>query len=499
MMSIIRSRNIFLEKKISQYYTIANMIGWNYEINENNFVDESCLCGIEKDYALSKLALKISEILQKIIPEVNVTNENHDLIVIAEENCIRALTLFLAHFQDYLSSHIIALLKESVNIHLMRFYDVFKAKYKNVLNIGSKAVGITIIGYTDDNKHIGNVDVLLRERGIEIVYFCNSMNSYKNLKKRICNLSCLVFVAHPIYYAYISKVKVLLSTNTPLPLQKMENLSTKIVHLGHNFNEALQYTLWRTDEEFVFKSLKRERLDRCHYVVAHTKNDYKVLQKTCEYFNIDEARILKGGNPSLDWTLHKYKESARLKEEENRRYLLLAPSYLENFLGDCQIVSILEQIMDIGIFLVIRPHPLYIQRDCMKYHGILDDWSRKYNNFKIDDSQKYFNEYLINSFTLLTDESSMGVSYPYFTLRPSLIYIKEARRKGIGIDGIRLYNASLNILIDDFNELRKNILKLSSRGGGDENSNIIQKFRDQQVYHLMNSSCYLSNLIEKML
>lgn len=133
MMSIIRSRNIFLEKKISQYYTIANMIGWSYEINENNFVDESCLCGIEKDYALSKLALKISEILQKIIPEVNVTNENHNLIVIAEENCIRALTLFLAHFQDYLSSHIIALLKESVNIHLMRFYDVFKAKYKNVL------------------------------------------------------------------------------------------------------------------------------------------------------------------------------------------------------------------------------------------------------------------------------------------------------------------------------------------------------------------------------
>lgn len=499
MMSIIRSRNIFLEKKISQYYTIANMIGWNYEINENNFVDESCLCGIEKDYALSKLALKISEILQKIIPEVNVTNENHDLIVIAEENCIRALTLFLAHFQDYLSSHIIALLKESVNIHLMRFYDVFKAKYKNVLNIGSKVVGITIIGYTDDNKHIGNVDVLLRERGIEIVYFCNSMNSYKNLKKRICNLSCLVFVAHPIYYAYISKVKVLLSTNTPLPLQKMENLSTKIVHLGHNFNEALQYTLWRTDKNYVFNSLKRERLDRSHYVVAHTENDYRVLQKTCEYFNIANTKILKGGNPSLDWTLHQYQENAQLSNK-GRKYLLLAPSYLENFLEDSQMIDALEEIINQKIFLVIRPHPLQPQKVHLKYKDLLDSWSKKNFQFKIDDSGKYFNDYLVNSFALLTDESSMGVSYPFYALKPSVIYIKESRRIGVRIDGIGLYNENLNILVDDCETLKRSIIGLSSEGADIiDRERFIYNFRNEQVYNFMKSSEYLANVMIKML
>lgn len=442
------------EKKLSQYNEVLSLMESDQKnVNYND----------SWEYKLLDLANKIINRLKVEIPEITRKNE---IVFIKEEKYIRALTLFLAYFQDYLSLEIITSLENAIDAHLVKLYERFESCNKDIIDITKESVGITIIGYTSDNKHIGDIDIRLQKRGIKVVYLCNSMRAYENLKERIEDFKALVLIAHPIYYAYISRVKVLLSTNDPLPLQKMNNIKTKIIHLGHNFNEALQYTLWRTDKNYVFNSLKRERLDRSHYVVAHTKNDYKVLQKTCEYFNIDEDRILKGGNPSLDWTLHKYKESVRLKGRENKRYLLLAPSYLENFLGDCQIVSILEQIMDMGIFLVIRPHPLHIQRDCMKYHGILDDWSRKYSNFKIDDSQKYFNEYLINSFTLLTDESSMGVSYPYFTLRPSLIYIKEARRKGIGIDGIRLYNASLNILIDDFNELRKNILKLSSRGGG---------------------------------
>lgn len=442
------------EKKLSQYNEVLSLM--ESDQKNVNYTDSW-------EYKLLDLANKIINRLKVEIPEITRKNE---IVFIKEEKYIRALTLFLAYFQDYLSLEIITSLENAIDAHLVKLYERFESCNKDIIDITKESVGITIIGYTSDNKHIGDIDIRLQKRGIKVVYLCNSMRAYENLKERIEDFKALVLIAHPIYYAYISRVKVLLSTNDPLPLQKMNNIKTKIIHLGHNFNEALQYTLWRTDKNYVFNSLKRERLDRSHYVVAHTKNDYKVLQKTCEYFNIDEDRILKGGNPSLDWTLHKYKESVRLKERENKRYLLLAPSYLENFLGDCQIVSILEQIMDMGIFLVIRPHPLHIQRDCMKYHGILDDWSRKYSNFKIDDSQKYFNEYLINSFTLLTDESSMGVFYPYFTLRPSLIYIKEARRKGIGIDGIRLYNASLNILIDDFNELRKNILKLSSRGGG---------------------------------
>ena len=461
------------EKKLSQYNEVLSLM--ESDQKNVNYTDSW-------EYKLLDLANKIINRLKVEIPEITRKNE---IVFIKEEKYIRALTLFLAYFQDYLSLEIITSLENAIDAHLVKLYERFESCNKDIIDITKESVGITIIGYTSDNKHIGDIDIRLQKRGIKVVYLCNSMRAYENLKERIEDFKAIVLIDHPIYYAYISRVKVLLSTNDPLPLQKMNNIKTKIIHLGHNFNEALQYTLWRTDKNYVFNSLKRERLDRSHYVVAHTKNDYKVLQKTCEYFNIDEDRILKGGNPSLDWTLHKYKESVRLKERENKRYLLLAPSYLENFLGDCQIVSILEQIMDMGIFLVIRPHPLHIQRDCMKYHGILDDWSRKYSNFKIDDSQKYFNEYLINSFTLLTDESSMGVFYPYFTLRPSLIYIKEARRKGIGIDGIRLYNASLNILIDDFNELRKNILKLSSRGGGDENSKIIQKFRDKQDYNLL--------------
>lgn len=481
------------QKKLLQYEEILELL----ELGENA---EKCRIASQNDtweYRLWDLATKIADKLESVIPKI--TREN-SVIFIKDEKYMRALTLFLAYFQDYLPPEIIALLEDSVDIHLQKLYQIFKRDNKDIVEGMSKSVGITIIGYTDDNKHIGDIDLKLQAQGVKIVYLCNSMRAYGNLKRRIENFDCLILVSHPMYYANISRVKVLLSTNTPLPLQKMKNVQTKIIHLGHNFNEALQYSLWRTDKDYVFKSLKRERLDRCHYVVAHTENDYRVLQKACEYFDIDEARILKGGNPSLDWTLQKYKENAGLKDGD-KKYLLLAPSYLRNFLEDLQMVAVLEEIMDMGIFLVIRPHPLQLQRDCLKYKEILEQWSGKYHNFKIDDSGKYFNEYLINSFTLLTDESSMGISYPFYTLSPSVIYIKEPRKRGVEVDGIGLYNKTTNILVENFDELKNNIVKLSGGGGGlvSEIKKNISIFRNKQTYHLMESSQYLADVIKGML
>ena len=297
------------EKKLSQYNEVLSLMESDQKnVNYND----------SWEYKLLDLANKIINRLKVEIPEITRKNE---IVFIKEEKYIRALTLFLAYFQDYLSLEIITSLENAIDAHLVKLYERFESCNKDIIDITKESVGITIIGYTSDNKHIGDIDIRLQKRGIKVVYLCNSMRAYENLKERIEDFKALVLIAHPIYYAYISRVKVLLSTNDPLPLQKMNNIKTKIIHLGHNFNEALQYTLWRTDKNYVFNSLKRERLDRSHYVVAHTKNDYKVLQKTCEYFNIDEDRILKGGNPSLDWTLHKYKESVRLKGRENKRYL----------------------------------------------------------------------------------------------------------------------------------------------------------------------------------
>ena len=475
------------EKKLSQYNEVLSLMESDQKnVNYND----------SWEYKLLDLANKIINRLKVEIPEITRKNE---IVFIKEEKYIRALTLFLAYFQDYLSLEIITSLENAIDAHLVKLYERFESCNKDIIDITKESVGITIIGYTSDNKHIGDIDIRLQKRGIKVVYLCNSMCAYENLKERIKDFKALVLIAHPIYYAYISRVKVLLSTNDPLPLQKMNNIKTKIIHLGHNFNEALQYTLWRTDKNYVFNSLKRERLDRSHYVVVHTENDYRVLQKTCEYFNIANTKILKGGNPSLDWTLHQYQENAQLSNK-GRKYLLLAPSYLENFLEDSQMIDALEEIINQKIFLVIRPHPLQLQKVHLKYKDLLDSWSKKNFQFKIDDSGKYFNDYLVNSFALLTDESSMGVSYPFYALKPSAIYIKESRRIGVRIDGIGLYNENLNILVDDCETLKRSIIGLSSEGADIiDRERFIYNFRNEQVYNFMKSSEYLANVMIKML
>ncbi len=292
---------ILNEHKHNQFLEILELLGeesWDSRrfaacplVNEN-LAKEQIKNGLMS--ALESLSIFIAERLVQDCPKVSFENR---VIFIEFLPIVRALELFLAYFGDYCLEDRISLLKDSVKAHLD------KAFINSSLEIvdRNQSVGITLIGYTKDNKHIDNLDFELKSCGISIVYLCNTFRSYENSKDRGEGELCIV--SNPLYFARFSNVKMIVSTNTPLPLRKDGHLNTQILHLGHNFNESLNYTLWRTDKEFSFASLKKERFDRCDFIAAHTQNDKKMLDLTCDFYGISKDIILPVGNLSLDWAL----------------------------------------------------------------------------------------------------------------------------------------------------------------------------------------------------
>ena len=460
--------------KVEQYYKIADLL--KIKIPQDVVLDyQNDVEGGGDKCALTFIINCMCGVLERNLPKVERENK-----ILKIEFCDyqRALTLLLAHFQDYLSDSGLNSLKESLNVHLK----LIGESLKPLEEICGLSVGITMIGYTKDNKHIGDIDERI---SFPLVYCCNSLKAYDLAKHKI--KENFAMISHPMYYSIFPKLKVLLSINTPLPLVKLETCKTIIVHLGHNFNEALQYTLHRTNESFVLESLKKERMDRCHYVVAHTLNDFKLLLKAQSFFNL-KTKIIKGGCPSLDWALH------RIKKKALSPYLLFAPSYLSNFISK-EFMESLNAILDLGIKVVCRLHPNLREQQHQQFHKEIANWCL-HKNFIFDETSSYLNSYINSSFALLTDESSMGVSYPLTYLKPAIVYMPNQRKFGTRVlGGIHLYSKEVNIVIDNFGDLKNIVVGIRDSSTFE---NQIRKFREEQVYNIRSSSEYLSKFINRL-
>ncbi len=459
------------EHKIAQYEKVCKILG--FEIPSKAVLDYQS----NNECVLGLLVEHMNKILREQIPKVEFLEKT---LRVSFEEYQRGLTLLLAHFQDYLLEESLSSLQDSLRVHLNNTYQMI-ARFENLIK--EYNIGITMIGYTKDNKHIGEID---KNYPNSLVYCCDSEMAYELAKMRVGKN--YAFISHPMYYVIFPKMKVLLSVNTPLPLVKLESVEPTIVHLGHNFNESLQYTLHRTGAKYVFESLNRERIQRCHYAIAHTMNDFKLLEQACEYFHLPKEKIIKGGNPSLDWVLQKING----KKSQNH-YLLFAPSYLENFMCDAFIQSI-NELLDNGIKIVFRLHPALREEQKAKYARSITQWCKN-KNFIFDETPSFLNEYLLNSFVLLTDESSMGASYPFWSLKPSVIYMPNKRKYGVKINDIHLYHTSANIILKDLKNLKKVIMEIRDSKMQQTFEKEIKQFRDEQVYNLYHSSEFLSEFI----
>ncbi|MBD5165434.1 hypothetical protein [Helicobacter sp.] len=459
------------EHKIAQYEKVCKLLG--FEIPSKVILDYQS----NNECALGLLVEYMNKILKEQIPKVEFFGK---ILRISFEQYQRGLTLLLAHFQDYLLEESLSSLQDSLEIHLNNTYAMI-AKFENCIK--EYNIGITMIGYTKDNKHIGEIDKFLPH---SLVYCCDSEMAYELTKERIGKN--YAFISHSMYYVIFPKMKVLLSINTPLPLVKLESVKPTIVHLGHNFNESLQYTLHRTGAKYIFESLNRERIQRCHYVIAHTVNDFRLLEQICEYFHLPKEKIIKGGNPSLDWVLQKING----KKSQNY-YLLFAPSYLENFMCD-EFIQSINELLNNGIKIVFRLHPALRKKQKAEYARIIAQWCKN-KNFIFDETPSFLNEYILNSFVLLTDESSMGVSYPFWSLKPSIIYMPNKRKYGARINDIHLYHKECNIILKDLKNLKKVVMDIRDSKIQQAFEIEINQFRDKQAYNLYHSSKFLSEFI----
>lgn len=147
--------------------------------------------------------------------------------------------------------------------------------------------------------------------------------------------------------------------------------------------------------------------------------------------------------------------------------------------------------------VVCRLHPNLREYEKQQFYKEIKNWCL-HKNFIFDETSSYLNSYINNSFALLTDESSMGVSYPLTYLKPAIIYMPNKRKFGVeALDGIHLYSKEANLIIDNFDNLKDIVGDIKSFKVFKFEEQI-RKFREKQVYNIRHSSEYLSEFINNL-
>lgn len=137
-------------------------------------------------------------------------------------------------------------------------------------------------------------------------------------------------------------------------------------------------------------------------------------QEKC--YGLKEKTIVEFGSCLIDNMIEAHKADSSYQNDKPT--ILIAPSWQDQNILDLCIHEILDQLLDRGYHVIVRPHPQYVRH----FEDKLLQLSRQYAGKEDFELQMDFssNETVFRADILVTDWSSIAYEYSFTTLKPTL-------------------------------------------------------------------------------
>ncbi len=217
----------------------------------------------------------------------------------------------------------------------------------------------------------------------------------------------------------------------------------------------------------------------------------KEIREMEQEYHTKEKQIIKAGYPALDDFIiryHQYKNSQNINK--NNIIITIAPSWQESNIIDLCVYDLIDTLLETGVFVKLRPHPMTIKYEMDKVDKIREHYKEN-SNFVIDNSPGNFTSYL-DTDIMITDWSGTVYKYCFTTFKP-VIFINTPIKvnndnyknyKNIPVDISWRNSLGRSIDIENITSIKEIIKELLN----DKNiQDKIVKFRDNNVYNLCSS------------
>lgn len=282
-----------------------------------------------------------------------------------------------------------------------------KQDYKRFMKYGEKQ----IVFYSEKNgfyKYFKSViEIILRKTDIVIHYITSDPKD---------EVFALANDNFRVYYIGENKLIVLMmKMEADIVCMTMPDLQKYHIKRSMVKND-IEYVYIDHGIGSVNMMLRKHALDYFDTIFASNELAYQEIRAMEKTYNLKEKHLVKWGSGLIDNMIAAYNQ--REKTENEKKTILIAPSWQDGNLLDLCIEPILEQILKKDYHVILRPHPQYVRHFEEKLLALKDRY-KGYDNFELqlDFSS---NDTVFNADVLMTDWSGIGYEYSFTTLKPTL-------------------------------------------------------------------------------
>ena len=164
--------------------------------------------------------------------------------------------------------------------------------------------------------------------------------------------------------------------------------------------------------------LQNGALDHYDTIFCVGEFQFDEIRAAERVYSLPEKKLIAAGYGQLEQLYENYQKLDLTKREHPK--ILIAPSWQPDNILDSCLDPLLEQLLDRGYEVVVRPHPEYVKR----YKPRMDQIVNKYANcehrglyFELDFTS---NTSIFDSDVLITDWSGTAYEFSFVTLKPSV-------------------------------------------------------------------------------
>ncbi|GHU85606.1 hypothetical protein AGMMS49941_05710 [Deferribacterales bacterium] len=262
-------------------------------------------------------------------------------------------------------------------------------------------------GFYKYTKHL--IDYLLANSDITIHYITSDPDD--NVFKR-AHGDRLV----PYYIGARALISVMMRMDAALVVTTMTGLGTHHIKrsLLRKDVEYIHIMHYMTSAHMVVEKGSFDNYDTIFCAGPHQTAEIRELEKL---YGTKPKNLLDYGYPLIGELVADYEN---MTAESQLPTILIAPSWQQDNILDSCISDLLDNLINKGFKVVVRPHPEYIKR----YKANLDKIIAKYSSevgenlvFELDFSS---NKTVYTSALLITDWSTIAYEYSFSTLKPTL-------------------------------------------------------------------------------
>lgn len=216
-------------------------------------------------------------------------------------------------------------------------------------------------------------------------------------------------------------------------------------------NYHIKRSYVRNDVEYVFvqhgvgsnnMGMRKGCMDHFDTIFCAGPHQVEEVRETEKVYELPLKKLIEVGYPLIDELREKY-QSTKQKENE-RKKILIAPSWQEKNIVDSCLEDILDALSDKGYEIIVRPHPQEVR--LKKEH--MEILKQKYASDNVIIQTDFTsNSPVMEADILITDWSGISWEYAFTTQRPILFI--DTPMKVMNPEYQKINMVPLNILLRD--------------------------------------------------